>query len=336
MNVVLIDAFSQIFRCFFAITHLSNSKGEPTNAVFGFSRLLLGLEKDFAPEYGAMCFDCGKPDFRLAVAPDYKAGRPPMPENLALQLDKIRKITSLFGWQIAEEKNYEADDLIACFVKAVSGRGGRTAYISQDKDLSQLVSESVLWYAPDKKNSGFEKRGVAEVTEKFGVAPENIVDYLALLGDSSDNIPGVPGIGAKTAAKILSSGVSLDGIISGTVTDVPGLTPRLVGAVMDNKERLLANRKLIRLRTDLPERFTDIEKSLYKNKPDWQEIAVFFADNGLKSLLKEIPEEYRNPAVDGHAGDDLAELPLFAAEQRAESETEQKEKSGGLFQGTLF
>ncbi len=333
VKVILIDAFSQIFRCYFAITHLTNADGEPTNAVFGFARLLLGIERDFQPSGGALCFDCGKPEFRLAIAPDYKAGRPPMPEDLAAQLGRIRELTAAFGWSIVEEQNYEADDLIAAFIKAVEGRGETAAFISQDKDLAQLVSQQTSWLAPDRKNSGFEQRGTEEVAAKFGVQPCQMVDYLALLGDASDHIPGVPGIGAKTAAKIITSGVSVDDILAGGVNDVPGVSARIIALLRENGERVAANRKLISLRTDLPARLQDIDSVLQKKAPDWKKIAEFFVRNGLRSLMKEVPEDFRNVEISRTENQGTEDLPLFAADA---GEVQKTPVSGVMEQGTLF
>ncbi len=291
MNVLLIDAFSQIFRCYFAITGaLTNGRGEPTNAVFGFARLLMELEREFHPEYGALCFDCGKPEFRLAVAPDYKAGRPPMPEDLAAQLERIRRLAALFGWPVHEEPDYEADDLIGGFARAVAASGGRAAYISQDKDLAQLIDDNILWYAPDRKNSGFERRDGAAVAAKFGVAPEGMVDYLSLLGDASDHIPGIPGVGAKTASRIVNSGIPVEEIAAGGVGEVPGVPPRLVAALRENAEVFRKNRRLITLRCELPERLRDLKSVLKKNPPDWQGIAGFCREQNLRTVLTEIPD----------------------------------------------
>ncbi len=287
-NILLIDAYSQIFRCFYAIAHLSNSRGEPTNAVFAFTRLLINLEREFPGSDGALCFDCGKPAFRLALAPEYKAGRPPMPEELARQMPVIRAMAAAFGWPLLQAGNYEADDLIGGFA-AVGAPGEREVFIvSSDKDLAQLVRPGVTWLAPDRKATGFERRGGDAVTAKFGVAPGQMVDYLALLGDSSDNIPGVPGVGAKTAAKILAAAPDIDAVLAQAPAE---LTPKILDALRDHLDLIRLNRQLIRLRTELPPEFADVPGVLKRSAPDWAAIAGLCRDQELNSLLRELPAD---------------------------------------------
>lgn len=290
-QILLIDAYSQIFRCYYAITYLSNSRGEPTNALFAFTRLLLNLEKEFRGCDGALLFDCGKPAFRLELAPDYKAGRPPMPEDLRFQMPLIREMAEAFGWPLLQKENYEADDLIGGFATGALPGECEVFVVTSDKDLAQLVRPGVTWLAPDRKNSGFEKRGVPGVIEKFGVPPERLVDYLSLLGDSSDNIPGVPGIGGKTAARLLADGRSLDQVLADPAA--AGASPRIAEALKEHAGRIAVNRQLIRLRCDLPEEFADRGQTLKRHQPDWAEIAELCRAQDLKSLLKELPEEFR-------------------------------------------
>ena len=175
--LILIDAYSQIFRAYYAIRHLSNSKGEPTNAVFVFARLLLKLEEEYLGTAGAMLFDCGKVKFRLELAPDYKANRPPMPEELKLQMPVIRELAAAFGWPLLEEPEYEADDLIAAFA---SSADGPVLIVSSDKDLSQLVTPEVKMLVPAQKN-GFELRDEEKVREKFAVSPSPRAGFCGML-----------------------------------------------------------------------------------------------------------------------------------------------------------
>lgn len=282
-EVLLIDAFSQIFRAYYAIRSLSNSRGEPTNAVFVFTRLLLKLQQEFPGRRGALLFDCGRVAFRQELAPDYKANRPPMPEDLSVQVPVIREMAEAFGWPLLEEPEYEADDLIAAIARAVSGP---VRIISSDKDLAQLVDDRVRMLVPDRKNTGFEERDAAKVVEKFGVVPELLVDYLALLGDSSDNIPGVPGVGQKTAALILNT----LGPAETWLAD-PGV---LAGSRYREKlepffDRIENNRRLIRLRDDLPSRFDDLETVLRRREPDWEKIRGLCEKTELRSILRELP-----------------------------------------------
>lgn len=286
-RAILIDAYSQIFRVFYAIMHLSRKDGFPTNALFGFARLLMQIEKDYAPSAGAMFFDCGKPAFRLELAPEYKSNRPPMPEDLKKQMPLLRELTELFGWQVCECTNYEADDLIGAAAKNSSLA---TAVISSDKDLSQLIDDKCIMLIPNRSGGGFEVRDAEKTLEKFAVSPGQIVDYLSLLGDSSDVIEGVPGIGPKTAANILNECGSLENFFAGAGS-LKNEKQQL--KLLENKERILRNIKLITLRTQWPEKeLGTLNDRLKKHAPDWRKIAEFARTYELKSILKDIPQEY--------------------------------------------
>ena len=283
--IILIDAYSQIFRVFYAIAHLSRGDGFPTNALFGFARLLLQIEKEYAPASGAMFFDCGKPAFRLELAPGYKSNRPPMPEELKQQMPLLRELAGLFGWNICECSNYEADDLIGAAVGSLGER--QFAIISSDKDLSQLIDDHAFMLIPARSGGGFEVRDAAKTREKFAVEPSQIVDYLAMLGDASDAIEGVAGIGPKTAANILQSAGSLEKFFA-----EPELVanPKLRSKLLENASLLERNVKLISLRTQWPESGVDpVEKVLQKKAPDWSKIAEFARLYELKSVLKDLP-----------------------------------------------
>ena len=282
-ELILIDAYSQIFRAFYAIRQLTNSRGEPTNAVFVFTRLLLGIQKEYPTSRGAMLFDCGKVEFRMKLNPEYKANRPPMPEALRTQIPVIRELAEAFGWPLLEEPEYEADDLAAAFARAAEGP---VKIISSDKDLAQLVDDRVTMLSPAPRNAGFEERGVAEITAKFQVPPALLIDYLALLGDSSDNIPGVPGIGAKGAAKLINT--------YGTASEWLEHPEKLAGTKFEKKlagagDILKRNQELIRLRSDLPERFSYLGAVLARREPDWAKLADICRRMALKSILKELP-----------------------------------------------
>lgn len=317
-ELILIDAFSQIFRSFFAIRVLTNSKGEPTNAIYVFTRLLLKIQEDYPSEYGALLFDCGRVHFRMELNPQYKANRPPMPDALKAQIPVIREMASAFGWPLIEEPEYEADDLIGAL--AVHS-DCPVRIITADKDLGQLVDDRVTILAPAPKN-GFETRNAATITEKFGVTPALLVDYLALVGDSSDNIPGVPGIGPKGAAAILNEfGPAASWI------DAP---ERLQGSKFEKKlsgmaELIRKNQKLISLRQDLPERLND-RKHLKRNTPDWATIARLCRELELKSILKDLPA----------APETALEEDLFATSQVATAPISTEPASSEMEQGTLF
>ena len=326
--VILIDAYSQIFRVFYAIAHLSRRDGFPTNALLGFARLLLQLEKDYSPRSGAMFFDCGKPEFRLKLAPEYKSNRPPMPEDLKKQMPLLREMAELFGWNVCSCANYEADDLIGAAVRNVPERD--FLIISSDKDLSQLIDERTCMLIPARSGGGFDRRGVDETIQKFAVAPSQIIDYLSLLGDASDMISGVPGIGPKTAAAILQSCGSLERFFA---------EPELLGNVKQRekllaaREQLARNQQLIALRTQWPDsEATALASILQKRAPDWQKIARMAQEYELKSVLKELPQEFA--ATTGTVpSEDLFGYADSVAEKNPAPETPATEKPA---QGVLF
>ena len=271
-KLILLDAYSQIFRSFYAIRHLTNARGEAVNAAFVFTKLLLKLERRYPQRRGIMLFDCGKVEFRLKLAPDYKANRPPMPDDLKSQIPLIKRIASAFGWRQFFCEGYEADDLIGAIARHCE-KDHNILILSSDKDLSQLVDE---------------ERGVAEVTEKFGVAPELIVDYLALLGDSSDNIAGVPGIGAKSAAELLNSCGAAENWLD---TPEKISSSRFFKKLDGNFELLKRNRELVRLRSEMFDELAGVlPELLTPESPDWAEIAEICRDNQFNSILKELPE----------------------------------------------
>ena len=329
-SAILIDAYSQIFRVFYAIAHLSRRDGFPTNALFGFARLLMQLEKDFAPAAGCMFFDCGKPAFRLELAPEYKSNRPPMPEELKLQMPLLREMAGLFGWNICECTNYEADDLIGAAVKNTPEQN--FLIISSDKDLSQLIDERTRMLIPARMGSGFTLRGTAETLEKFAVAPTQMVDYLSLLGDASDMISGVPGIGPKTAAAILQSCGSLEKFFADpAMLSNAKQREKLLAA----REQLERNRQLITLRTQWPaDEIGAVNKYLLKRAPDWQKIARMAQEYELKSVLKELESKLDSP-LEPPAADDLFSMNLIAATPE-KPVNPPAEAAGKPEQGVLF
>jgi DNA polymerase-1 len=278
----LIDAYAQIYRGYYAMPPLSNAAGQPTSAVFAFAKFLLGLDKDYAPACGAVVFDVGKPVHRLALAPDYKAQRPPMPEDLKRQTPLIREWIAAAGWPVVECEGMEADDLIAGLAAAFADRPVRI--LSADKDLCQLVDGRVELLVPAPKG-GFVRRGPAEVATKFGVAPGQLVDYLALIGDTSDNIPGVDGIGPKTAAKLIGQFGSLAGLL-GRLGEVPNENLRhRLGAAAD---RLAVNRRLITLDAILPDPAMGSPAAITRRPPDWSRLQALAEALELHSIGREL------------------------------------------------
>ncbi len=326
-TVVLIDAYSQIFRAFYALRTLSDSSGRPTNAIFVFTRLLIGIERQFSGELGGMCFDCGKVAFRLALNAAYKANRPPMPEALSRQIPAIGELIDAFGWPRLQAVGYEADDLIGGFCRSLEHHDIKI--ISSDKDLSQLVDDHARLLVPAKGGT-FEERGRDEVMSKFGVPPELMADYLALVGDSSDNIAGVPGIGPKSAAELLNSCGPIENWLS-----APEKLPcsRYAAKLAGHDDLLRRNLQLVRLRTELPEQFAIPLAVLKRKKPDWERIAAICRDHELKSILRELPQGSLHPTPD--APDDLFAAANLVPEA-ADNDRHPNEAEPQMVQGELF
>ena len=323
--ILLVDSFAQIYRCYHAVRHLSTADGVPTNAVFAMTKFLLKLEKEHPSENGAFVFDKGRPHFRMELAPDYKANRPPMPEELQIQLPVIRELIQDFGWTIVEHDGYEADDLIGSIATAFPAH--RVVIFSGDKDLSQVIDDRVEMLVPDPAGS-VTKRGVEEVVKKFGVPPSGIVDYLALIGDASDNIPGVEGVGPKTAAALLQqfgSGEELFRRLDEVKRE--SLREKLAQA----KDLFEKNVKLVTLDTAPPEDVVWEIGRLKRSAPDYAKIRAIAKKMELKSILREI-DAIAGP---GEEDRDLFSAVSAACPEKAEAAAE-KEASSEMTQMDLF
>ena len=209
-TVYLVDGTAQLFRAFYAIRELSNEEGLPTNALFGFTSMMRKLIEDERPGYVAVAFDLPGDVFRHAAYPAYKANRPPAPEALTIQMPYAKDVCGALGIPVLEKQGFEADDLLATYARRAREAGHRVVVVASDKDLLQLVSDIVTVLNPSK-NLRLDPAGVAEV---FGVPPDRVRDVLGLMGDSVDNIPGVPGVGEKTALAVVSTYGGVEGAIA--------------------------------------------------------------------------------------------------------------------------
>ena len=249
----LIDGSGYIFRAYYALPPLSRkSDGLPTGAVSGFCSMLFKLLEDsraddsiHKPTHFAVIFDSARKTFRNDIYSEYKANRSEAPDDLAPQFEYIRKSVAAFNLPSIELLNYEADDLIATYAKKITDAGAKVTVISSDKDLMQLVSDKVRLYDPMKSKVIGEK----EVLEKFGVKPSQVIDVQSLAGDSSDNIPGVPGIGVKTAAELINKYKNLDTLLK-RASEIPQNKRR--ETLLENKNKALLSRKLVTLKGDVP------------------------------------------------------------------------------------
>jgi len=214
-KLFLLDAYALIYRSYYAFIRNPrfNSKGVNTSAMLGFVNTLVQLLETENPNYVGVVFDVSAPTFRHEMYPEYKANREEMPEDLRKSIPYIRKIIEAFNIPIVEKKGYEADDVIGTLAKKAEKDGFMTFMMTPDKDYAQLVSEKVKMFKPAKSGGVAEVWGPKEVKENFGIeTTEQVIDILGLMGDSSDNIPGCPGIGPKTAQKLIAEYGSIDGL----------------------------------------------------------------------------------------------------------------------------
>jgi 5'-3' exonuclease len=290
MKLLLIDGHYYVYRSFFAIPNLSNSKGEPTNAIFGFTKTLRLMIKHLQPELGAVFWDEGMSERRVQLQPAYKETRKEMPLPMVPQLEFIQNnLTPLLGFKNVSLPNTEADDLMGCYAIAACKRGIEVVLATNDKDLFQLVGPCVKVYTTAKTDlalpkDAFALLGEAEVTKKWEVPPKLIGDVLALTGDSVDNIPGI-GLGRKTAATLVREFGSLENLLA-KIDHVKSQRTR---------EKLLAARDQIRQNRRMVELDCDMELPvLIENlriQPDYPALIAALEKCEFKSLLQEIREE---------------------------------------------
>jgi DNA polymerase-1 len=239
----LVDAHSLIFQVFHAIRGMSSPTGLPTNAVFGFVRDLLFL-RNLQPDYLLCAFDLAEPTFRSAIYPDYKAHREPPPDDLQLQIPLIKQAVEALAIPALSAVGYEADDVMATIARAASARGLTVYLCTSDKDCRQLIDDRIRLYSLRKR----EEFGRAELLADWGITPEQVVDLQALVGDSVDNVPGVPGIGVKTAAKLLQDFATLDNLLD-NLDKVPGKKQQ---SLRESGDAIALSRKLVRLDDHVP------------------------------------------------------------------------------------
>ena len=292
MKLLLIDGHYYVYRSFFAIPNLSNSRGEPTNAIFGFTKTLRLMIKHLQPELGAVFWDEGMPERRVKLQPAYKETRKEMPLPMVPQLEFIQeKLTTLLGFKNISLPNTEADDLMGCYAMAAGKRKGVEVILAtNDKDLYQLVGPCVKVYTTAKADlaspkDAFALLGEAEATAKWGVPPKMIGDVLALSGDSVDNIPGVAGLGRKTASALIREFGGLNRLLA-NADKVKRDKMRV--KLMAAREQIEQNRKMVELdcHIELPVAIDDL-----KIRPDYPELIKELEKCEFKSLLQEVKAE---------------------------------------------
>ncbi len=277
---VLVDGSSYLYRAFHALPPLTNSRGEPTGAVYGVANMLRKLIADYTPEQIAVVFDAKGKTFRDELFAEYKAHRPPMPEELSAQIAPLHALVRAMGLPLLQVPGVEADDVIGTLARQASGEGRHTLISTGDKDMAQLVDEQVT-LINTMSNTLLDPAGVVG---KFGVPPERIIDYLALVGDTSDNIPGVPKVGPKTAAKWLNEYGSLDEIID-HAEEIKGKVGESLRASLDT---LALSRQLATIRCDVE--LEDDPASLRRRKPYRDALREWYKTLEFNTWLRQLDE----------------------------------------------
>ena len=290
MKLLLIDGHYYVYRSFFAIPNLSNSRGEPTNAIFGFTKTLRLMLKHLQPDLGAVVWDEGVPQKRVELQPAYKETRKEMPKPMIPQLDFIQQLTPLLGFRNISLPDTEADDLMGCYTITACERPGMEVVLAtNDKDLYQLVGPCVKVYTTAKADlaspkDAFTLLGEDQVTAKWKVPPGLIGDVLALTGDSVDNIPGI-GLGRKTAAGLIREFGGLEPLLN-NIEKVKSAKTR--EKLANAREQVLQNRKMVELdcRIELPVPIDKLEI-----EPDYPALIAALEKCEFKSLLQEVRDE---------------------------------------------
>ena len=278
-HLCLVDGSGFLFRAFHALPLLTRPDGTPVNAVLGFTNMLLKLLDDLQATHVAVIFDSARKSFRNEIFPDYKANRPAPPDELIPQFPLVRDATRAFNVACIERPGFEADDLIATYARHAQAEGFDVMIVSSDKDMMQLVSDRVSMFDALKNR----RIGPDEVKEKFGVGPEHVVDVQALAGDSTDNVPGVPGIGVKTAAQLIQAYGDLDSLLA-RASEIK--QPKRRQSLIDFAEQARLSRELVRLRNDVP---TDVTvPQLLRQDPDPAQLIAFLDEQGFRSLIAKV------------------------------------------------
>src|SRR3954471_3460640 len=298
-HVFLVDGSGYIFRAYHALPPLNRkSDGLQLNAVLGFCNMLWKLLRDMKPEerptHLAVVFDKSEKTFRTEMYPDYKAHRPDPPDDLIPQFRFIREAVRAFDLPCLEQAGFEADDLIATYVRLACDAGATATIVSSDKDLMQLVTDCVIMYDTMKDR----RIGIPEVMEKFGVPPEKVIEVQALIGDSTDNVPGVPGIGVKTAAQLICEYGDLETLLerAGEIKQ-----PKRRRQRIDNAELARVSRRLVKLddQVPVPKPLDDLKV----REPDHEKLLGFLRQQGFRSIITRVENEIRADGrlVDGSA-----------------------------------
>ena len=296
-RLLVVDGTALAFRAFFAVRHLTDNDGNPTGALFGYLAALLRALEDHPADAVAVAWDRSEPTFRHELDKEYKANREDLDQDLAVQFPHMREVTGLLGIASLDQAGFEADDILASLAQHAD-EDWEVRMFTSDKDMAQLVSERVLQCPPPKQGQPAELFGPAEIEEKFGVPPQRMIDWQALVGDSTDNIPGVPGVGPKTASKLLQKYGDLETVLERGPDEEKG---KLAERLRDHADDARRARVLVALRTDLE---VPTLEALGRATPDWDGLAHFCAKHDLNTLGRRLSE-----MASGGDGEATAEEP---------------------------
>ena len=261
--LLVVDAPFVLYRSFYALPDsIRGEEGKPVNAILGATNLLLRIAAEVTPRAVVICFGAEQAAYRVELYAGYHAQRPPMPEDLAWQFASAPRLFAALGWYVADSSELEADDLLGAYAELERSAGGRTLLLTGDRDMYQCVDERTSVLYLKQGSSGFETVDPAEVERRYGIGPAAVPDFIALRGDPSDGLPGAPGIGEKTAARLLQRHGSLDALIVAVADGDAGERPRIAASVRDHAEALLAYREIARLRPVSVARPADRETDL--------------------------------------------------------------------------
>jgi DNA polymerase-1 len=282
-HLFLIDGSGYIFRAFHALPPLTRPDGTPVGAVFGFTQMLMKLIEDTDADAVAVIFDAARATFRNEIYPAYKANRPEPPEELIPQFAVVREATRAFNLPAVEMRGYEADDLIATYARLAREQGAEVTIVSADKDLMQLVRPGVTMLDPIKTRTV----GPEEVKERFGVPPEKVVDVQSLAGDSTDNVPGIPGIGVKTAAELINAYGDLDSLLA-RAAEIK--QPKRRESLIQFADQARLSRELVRLKDDVP---VDVPLEAFAVKaPERETVLRFLREQDFKRLISRVEAKF--------------------------------------------
>ena len=317
-TLLLVDGSSYLYRAYHALAPLTSPTGMPTGALYGVLNMLRRLRLDTPHDYACCVFDAKGENFRHQLYPAYKANRPPMPDDLRPQAEALPELVSLMGWPILSVKNVEADDVIGTLAVNGEKAGFKVIISTGDKDMAQLVNDQVTLVNTMKN----EKLDIAGVQEKFGVAPNQIIDYLSLIGDKVDNVPGVDKCGPKTAVKWLQEYCTLQNIIKNADLIKGKVGENLRSAVpnLPLSYELITIKTDIDLQQELPNGLND----LYRRVPQWNELVAHFQQLGFRSWLKEAQEKVTEKSDSKESSQMLPPEDLFASQNELFTDVENR------------